>query len=148
MKTVTAMLVFAMAAASGLAHADGPAEERHPMRPVSECLRPDRVNEWYVVDKRTVIARTGPDRYLVKLTADCPRLGIGQQLLFRANDSNRAAGLGAICGEVGETVVSRDQPPCAIESVSKIDKAQFEKMEKHASQHGFLSNGGTPPAKP
>ena len=148
MKTVTAMLVFAMAAASGLAHADGPAGERHPMRPVSECLRPDRINEWYVVDKRTVIARTGPDRYLVKLTADCPRLGIGQQLLFRANDSNRAAGLGAICGEVGETVVSRDQPPCAIDSVSKIDKAQFEKMEKHASQRGFMSNGGTPPTKP
>jgi hypothetical protein len=148
MKTVTAMLVLAMAAASGLAHADGPAAERQPMRPVSECLRPDRINEWYVVDKRTVIARTGPDRYLVKLSADCPRLGIGQQLLFRANDSNRAAGMGAICGEVGETVVSRDQPPCAIQSVSKIDKARFEELEKHATQHGFISNGGTPPTKP
>ena len=149
MKTVTAMLVFAIAAASGWAHADSPAAgDRHPMRPVSDCLRPDRINEWYVVDKRTVIARTGPDRYLVKLTADCPRLGIGQQLLFRANDSNRAAGMGAICGEVGETVVSRDQPPCGIQSVGKIDKAQFEKLEKHASQHGFMSNDGAQPTKP
>ena len=69
MKTVTAMLLLAMTTATGMAHADGPAPERQPMRPVSECLRPDRVNEWYVVDNRTVIARTGPDRYLVKLTA-------------------------------------------------------------------------------
>ena len=148
MKTVTAMLALAMVAASGLAHADGPAPERQPLRPVSECLRPDRINEWYVVDKRTVIARTGPDRYLVKLTADCPRLGIGQQLRFNPNESNRAAGMGAICGEVGEEVVSRDQPPCAIQSVGKIDKAKFEDLEKHATQHGFLSNGDVPPAKP
>jgi len=148
MKTVTAMLLLAMTAATGLAHAAQPAPARQPMRPVSECLRPDRVNEWYVIDHRTVIARTGPDRYLIKLTADCPRLGIGQQLLFRANESNRAAGMGAVCGEVGESVISRDQPPCAIQSVGKIDKAKFEKLEKRATQHGFMSNGDAPAARP
>jgi len=146
MKTVTAMLLLALTAA-GVAHADGPASDRQPMRPVSECMRPDRINNWSVIDKRTVIVQNGPERYLVKLSADCPRLGIGQSLRFRPNESNRAIGLGPIgpvCGEVGETVSSRDQPPCAIQSVSKIDAAQYKDMEKHAKQHGFLSNGDKP----
>ena len=107
-----------------------------PMRPVSECLRPDRVNEWYVVDHTTVIARTGPDRYLIKLQAKCPQLGIGQSLSFRPNRANQAAGMGAMCGEAGETVASRDQPPCAVQSIAKIDKAQFDALGSKASKHG------------
>jgi hypothetical protein len=107
-----------------------------PLRPVSECLRPDRVNEWYVVDNKTVIARTGPDRYLIKLKAQCPQLGIGQSLRFRPNRGNQAAGKGALCGEAGETVASRDQPPCAVQSIAKIDKAQFDTLGNKASKHG------------
>lgn len=147
MKTVTAMLLFAMTAATGLAHADGPAPERQPMRPVSDCMRPDRINNWAVVDSRTVIVQNGPERYLVKLSAECPRLGVGQSLRFRPNDSNKAIGLGPIgpiCGEVGETVSSRDQPPCAIESVSKIDAAKYKELEKRSKQRGVISNGDKP----
>ncbi|WP_201315056.1 DUF6491 family protein [Dyella sp. EPa41] len=107
-----------------------------PLRPVSECLRPDRVNEWYVVDNTTVIARTGPDRYLIKLQATCPQLGIGQSLRFRPNRGNQAAGMGAMCGEAGETVASRDQPPCAVQSISKIDKTQFDSLGSKSRQHG------------
>ncbi|WP_243047353.1 DUF6491 family protein [Dyella sp. RRB7] len=107
-----------------------------PLRPTSQCLRPDRINEWYVVDSRTVIARTGPDHYLVKLQAICPHLGIEQSLRFRPNPSNKAAGMGALCGEAGETVTSRDQPPCGVQSVAKIDKAQFEQLSTTAIKHG------------
>ncbi|WP_233171609.1 DUF6491 family protein [Dyella sp. ASV21] len=108
-----------------------------PLRPVSECLRPDRINEWYVVDAQTVIARTGPDHYQVKLQAQCPQLGIGQSLRFRANRSNMAVGMGALCGEAGETVSSRDQPPCGVQSITKIDKAQFEQLSARATRHGM-----------
>lgn len=107
-----------------------------PLRPVSECLRPDRVNEWYVVDDMTVIARTGPDRYVIKLQAKCPQLGIGQSLRFRPNRANQAAGMGAMCGEAGETVASRDQPPCAIRSIAKIDKTQFDSLSSKSKEHG------------
>lgn len=109
-----------------------------PLRPVSECLRPDRINEWYVVDARTVIARTGPDRYVIKLQANCPQLGIGQSLRFLPNRANLAAGMGAMCGEVGETVASRDQPPCAVQSIAKIDKANFDQLSHKASQHSIM----------
>jgi Family of unknown function (DUF6491) len=130
------LLACALVAMATPAIAADQAPAYTPLRPVSECLRPDRVNEWYVVDGSTVIARTGPDHYLVKLQAVCPQLGIGQSLRFRANRSNMAAGMGALCGEAGETVASRDQPPCGVKSVAKIDKAQFKQLSAQAVQHG------------
>ncbi|HET6551988.1 MAG TPA: DUF6491 family protein [Dyella sp.] len=141
MKTPALVLLAAMTciALPGVAASQDKAPAYTPLRPVSECLRPDRINEWYVVDSSTVIARTGPDRYLVKLQAKCPQLGIGQSLRFRANRSNEAAGMGAMCGEAGETVASRDQPPCAVQSIAKIDKAQFDKLSSHSKQHGTLT---------
>lgn len=130
--------LLALIALPGAAASQGQTPGYTPLRPVSECLRPDRINEWYVVDPSTAIARTGPDRYLVKLQAKCPWLGVGQSLRFRANRSNKAAGMGALCGEAGETVASRDQPPCAVQSISKIDKAQFDRLSSKAMQHGIL----------
>lgn len=139
MKTPAFLLLAGLLAATALpatAADQDKAPAYTPMRPVSECLRPDRVNEWYVVDHTTVIARTGPDRYLIKLQAKCPHLGIGQNLSFRPNRANLAAGMGAMCGESGETLASRDQPPCAVQSIAKIDKAQFDALGSKASKHG------------
>ncbi|WP_205746307.1 DUF6491 family protein [Dyella amyloliquefaciens] len=139
MKTPTFLLLAGLLAATALpatAADQGKAPAYTPLRPVNECLRPDRVNEWYVVDNTTVIARTGPDRYLIKLQAKCPYLGIGQNLSFRPNRANLAAGMGAMCGEAGETLASRDQPPCGVQSIAKIDKAQFDALGRKASKHG------------
>lgn len=117
-----------------------------PLRPTSECPRIDRINEWHVVDARTAIVRTGPDRYLVTLQADCPRLGIGNPgLLFRANESNRAVDVNRICGEVGETVQARYQPPCPIASVTRIPVGRFDDLRKQAQRHG---SGADQPSQP
>jgi len=105
--------------------------------PYAQCIQTDRINEWHIVDQRTALVRTGPYRYAVHLRADCPRLGIGVPgFLLRANASNKAVGDSRICGESGETVSARDQPPCAISSVRLIDKAQFDRMREHAARHG------------
>jgi hypothetical protein len=74
---------------------------------------------------------------VIHLQADCPRLGLGVPgFMLRSNASNKVVGAGRICGEAGETVSARDQPPCAIGSVSPVDKAMFERMRKHATHHG------------
>lgn len=146
--TTLSLLVFACAAATSASAAQTPphASTYHPMRPVSSCLQTDRINEWYIVDARTAIVRTGPDRFLVKLKSDCPRLGYPPKgLVFHSNPANQAVMPWRICGEVGETVRSRNQPPCAIQSVSKIDKAEFDRMRKHAVRHG---SGANQPTKP
>lgn len=137
MKVPASFLLVGTLAAIGMpAIAADQAPAYTPLRPISQCLRPDRINEWYVVDSSTVIARTGPDHYLVKLQAACPQLGIGQSLRFRANPSNLATGMGALCGEAGETVASRDQPPCGVRSIARIDKAQYVQLSTTAIQRG------------
>lgn len=138
MKTMTStLLVLALAVGAGQAAAADTMPAHTPLRPVSECIRPDRINSWHIVDNRTAIVGTGPQYYQVTLQSDCPRLGIGPAgLIFRANESNKAVAQSQICGETGETVRSRDQPPCAIQSVSKIDKATFDALSKKATRHG------------
>lgn len=144
-KCILPLLPMLALACTAVAHAGDATAARKPL-PYAECIRISDINEWHVIDARSALVRTGPDRYLVKLQSDCPRLGIGSPgLLFRANESTKATGGNRICGEAGETVRARDQPPCAISSVGKIDKAQFESLRKHAAHHG---SGADQPTKP
>lgn len=146
---LTGLLPLALALAAGTAAAQTPPAHPSytPLRPVSECLRTDRINEWHIVNARTLTVRTGPDRYLVKLQADCPRLSYGPPgITFDANASNKAVAPFSICGEAGETVRSSQQPPCAIASVGKIDKAEFDRLSAHAKRSGNAAE--LPPGKP
>lgn len=134
MKAILPALLSVLAA--GNLHAAGPGRTRSPL-PANECIDTTQINEWYIVDARTAIVRTGPKHYLVALQNDCPRLGTPPPgLIFRPNPSNAIVNRGRICGEVGETVRARYQPPCAIESVSRIDKARFKQLSEHATRHG------------
>jgi hypothetical protein len=136
MKTTLPTLLLALTVGVGAAQAAETAPARSPLHTV-DCIDTTQINEWHIVDARTAIVRTGPKRYLVTLQSDCPRLGIPPPgLIFRANPSNAAVNHGRICGEVGETVHSRYQPPCAIQSVSKIDKEHFDRLSARATRHG------------
>ncbi|HET6587823.1 MAG TPA: DUF6491 family protein [Oleiagrimonas sp.] len=106
-----------------------------PLRPVSKCLHVNNINEWYIVNDTTLIARNGPRRYLIKTTHKCPRLGEnGAGVNF--HPSNGTMGDWRICGDIGETVSSRYQPPCAIQSVKLISAERFDALEKQAARHG------------
>lgn len=109
--------------------------------PYKDCIRTDQINEWHVVDPQTAIVRTGPyQRYLVKLTASCDKLGIGNPgLMFVPSQSDKATAPFRICGGVGEKVRSRYQPGCAIQSVSLIDEATFDGYRNHAKYHSVTT---------
>lgn len=146
---VKTWILFALALAATDAAAAVHAPAHTPIRPISECLRIDRINEWYIVDDRTAIVRTGPKRYRVDLQSRCPRLGLGPAgRIFRANPSNQTVGDSRICGEVGETVRSQHQPPCAIQSVRPIDKATFDRLSAKARRHGSAADQPTVERKP
>jgi hypothetical protein len=139
-------LSLAVAANAATAQTKSKAPAYTPLRPVADCLRTDRINEWHIVNPRTVTVRTGPDRYLVKLQVACPRLSYGPPtLLFHSNPANQAVIPFSICGEAGESVRALQQPPCPIQSVRKIDKAEFDKLSAHASRSG---SGADQPLKP
>jgi len=143
MKTTIAILLLALAIGVSAAPATESGPPRKPLA-AADCINPDLINEWHVVDPRTAIVRTGPKRYLVRLQNACPRLGTPPSgLIFRPNPSNAVNNRGRICGEVGETVRSLRQPPCAIESVSRIDKARFDRLSARAMRHGSAADQPT-----
>jgi len=104
--------------------------------PFADCLRTDRINEWNVIDDRTITVRNGPNHFLVKTTVACPRVDLGGGVHFRASESDKAVGSMRICGGINEQIVRRDDPPCQIQSVQTIDKAEFDKLAKKAKRHG------------
>ncbi|WP_233843237.1 DUF6491 family protein [Dyella sp. 2HG41-7] len=136
MKTIiSAVLALAMAATAGsaLAQSAPPGSSL----PFKDCIRLDQINEWHVVDPQTAIVRTGPyQRYLVKIHAACPQLGIGADgLIFIPSMADKAVAPMRICGGIGEKVRARGQPACAIDSVSLIDEATFTGMRDKAKYH-------------
>ncbi|MGN6280502.1 DUF6491 family protein [Frateuria sp.] len=140
MKRLSFLLLLVATSSAALA-ANGPGKAL----PYAQCIQTDKINEWHVVDARTALVRTGPYRYVVHLKADCPRLGIGVPgFLLEASESGKSVGGGRICGDLGESVSAREQPPCAISSVEMVDKARFEQMREHAARHG--SGAELPPA--
>jgi hypothetical protein len=130
-------LTIALFLIADVGQAQAPQPTYAPMRPFSNCIHTNRINEWHIVDRQTVIVRTGPSRFLLKLTAVCPRLGSDNRgLSFKSSPANNAIAFGRICGEPGEDVRSRDQPPCGIQSVSSIQKAQFDQLKAQSTKHG------------
>lgn len=146
-RPATLLFLLLASLAAPLVSAAGQAPPRTTLKPIGECMDPARIHEWYVIDAQTMIVRNGPNRFLIRTQHQCPRLGMyGDGLHFRPSPDKQVTLL-RICGDVGETVSSRAQPPCAIKSVKRIDKAEFDTMKAHALRKG---SGAEPnqPAKP
>ena len=146
-RSATALLFLLALIAAPLTSVAAQAPPRTPLKPIGQCMDPASIHEWYVIDARTMIVRNGPRRFLITTQHKCPNLGrYGDGLHFKPSPDKQVT-LMRICGEYGETVSSRYQPPCAVESVKRIDKAHFDKLKKHALRSG---SGAEPnqPKKP
>jgi hypothetical protein len=132
---ISVVLFFAVAANASWAWAQSSAPTRTPL-PNNDCLRISQINEWHIIDDRTAIVQAGPyNRYLVKLQADCQKLGIGNPgLRFIGSQADKATQPDRICGAAGEKVSARFQPPCGIQSLSRIDQATFNSLRAKATR--------------
>lgn len=97
-----------------------------PLRPISKCIVVDRVGEWYVVDPKTVIVRTGPEYFRIDMEVSCPRLGYGPGIRFRLNPA--LANSGRLCGDMLEAIYA-DQIPCPIAGITPINEKRFRELE-------------------
>lgn len=139
-------LSVAACATAASAQSKPPAPAYTPLRPVSDCLRTDRINAWHIVNARTLTVSNGPNRFLVTLQAACPQLGYGPPtLLFQPSQANQVVAPFSICGEAGESVRSTQPPPCPIQSVRRIDKATFDKINTQSRRSGSGANQPTQP---
>ncbi|GLQ97211.1 DUF6491 family protein [Dyella mobilis] len=130
---ISFVLFFAFAANGAAAWAQSSAPAYTPL-PNNDCLRVSRINEWHVLDDKTIIVQAGPyQRYLVKLQASCQNLGIGNRgFRFIGSKADLATNPDRICGSVGEMVTAHNQPPCAIQSLSLIDQNTFNGLRSKA----------------
>lgn len=106
--------------------------------PYGDCMRADQINRWAVVDGQTFAIANGPNYYRVRTTVDCPRADLGGGIRFRLSNSDKAV-TGPdlrLCGGLNEQIVRRDDPPCQIRSIEKVDKDTFQKMLDAASSKG------------
>lgn len=143
---VASLLLTVAAHAAEKAPADGPASDVKPLE-FNDCMRTDRITDWKVVDDQTLIVATGPDHFLVKTDVACPRMGLGGGVRFKTAESNKAIGGFRICGTPTERIERiHNDPPCSIQSVSKIDKDTYKTMSKKAKLSG--SGAGTSGSKP
>lgn len=131
-------LVLAAAAHAGPRQAPA----RHEL-PYQDCIRTDIINEWNIVNDHTITVRNGPHYFLVRTSTSCPRADLGGALLFRPSNSQRVVGGSRICGGINEQIVRRDDPPCQILSIEKIDKQTYDTLEKRAQERhsGAEPNG-------
>lgn len=141
MKMIAPTVLLALAAAASSAQAATPPSSASSL-PAAECIQTDRINDWHIVDARTAIVRTGPKNYQVTLKSDCPQLSHPPGLIFRSSPNHQGMTQGRICGSIGETVHSRGQPPCAIESVNLIDETHYKQLTEQARRY---SKGGALP---
>lgn len=124
------------------ANAAGAAPQARQELPVSECMRTDRISNYTVVDARTVTVANGPNFFKITTNVDCPRMDLGGGVRFKSSDSIKAVQPMAICGSINEKIVRRDEPPCTIQSVEKIDKATYEQLNKSHKTSGPGMSGG------
>jgi hypothetical protein len=144
---ISVLLAFTLASGAGSALAQSqsappqPAPTGRTPLPFGDCLRTHLINEWNIVDDTTLVVRTGPyQRYLVKLSGRCQWLGVGNESpIFINNRAERAMGTSRICGDVGEMVRSRSQPPCGIQSVSLIGEDQYDNYRDHSRYHSITT---------
>jgi hypothetical protein len=104
--------------------------------PVADCMRTDRISNYAVVDDRTLVVANGPNFFKISTDVNCPRMDIGGGVRFRGAENIKAVAPMRICGSINEQIVRRDDPPCQITSVEKIDKETYKKLEKNAKRKG------------
>ena len=119
---VHACLGFALAAGSLTAVAAS--SRPQAIRPVSQCIDPDRVRGWRDLDSFRALIDVGRQHYLIETGFHCPALTRGINLRLSA------LAFGRICGDTGEYVVV-DGGRCPIDRVKLLSPAEYDDLNGH-----------------
>jgi hypothetical protein len=128
MRTLSLSLAWMLAAlgAPALA-AERPDPGYAPVRPMSECLDPDRARSWHLLDSDEVLVDAGRKRFHLQLQFACPELGHDHTVVFRAG-----TGIGRLCGHPGDVIVTVPargrRTHCPISSITPLGPEQYEAL--------------------
>lgn len=105
--------------------AQGAGQGYAPLRPVSECLDPDRARSWQMLDSNRLLVDAGRRHYLIELAWSCPELGTHADLVFRSHNAG-----GRVCGDIGDSIVPQGSGGnilgrCDIARIIRISAEQY-----------------------
>lgn len=152
MKTSLLLMVGATLMASAVPAIAAERTGAKPIRPVSQCLRTDRISDWKVIDDQRLLVKSLGNRYFdIQLANHCPRLTSSSYVGFRdgvqplmspsrpassAPGQNPTTTDGRICGDIGDAVIPQagsidmSQPPCDIASIRPMDAESWKSAVK------------------
>ena len=95
-----------------------------PIRPVSQCLDPTRIQRWQRLDAHLVAVLTRNDQYFeLRFAADCSA-DRSKPSAWQMSSQAPAR----LCGYAGETAISAQGDMCGIASMKRLDRAQYETL--------------------
>ena len=123
----TVALLFAAAlmapVAFGQDEADKPTPKSSykPLRPMSQCLIPERVRDWAYVNDQEILVNAGRKKYRIRMSYGCSALAFGSFIRF-----DPGPGIGRMCGNLNEAVIA-DGTRCHVAAVERIDQDEWDR---------------------
>jgi len=114
---------FLAATASLCALAAAPATPGHagPYLRGQQCLDPPSARGFSSFDERRLLVDAGRNRYLIEVSQACWNIDFASAIGFRGDPIS-----GKVCGGPMDAILLRGEPPCHIESMLLLDKAQYQ----------------------
>lgn len=117
---------LALGLVSGTAHAAQGTPD-NPIRPLSECLDPERARGWTSISDDEILVDAGPKKFLLRFARACTDLNFTPVLRFRPSVGN-----GRICGHSTDAVLGDSRGgvamPCTLSSVVSIDANAYRAL--------------------
>lgn len=119
------LAALALGAAGGAIAAQG--VPGNPLRPLSECLDPERARGWTSISDDEILVDAGPKKFLIRFARSCTDLNFTPVLRFRPS-----VGSTRICGNSTDAVLGDSRGgvaiPCTVSSVVSIESKRYREL--------------------
>jgi hypothetical protein len=120
-RTFAPLLLVAIGASAFAAAPAGPPRQDTRWLRGGQCLDPAYARGFVGLDHRRVLVDGGRNRYLIEVAQSCWNLDFASAIGFRGDPVS-----GKVCGGVLEAILVRGEPPCRIERMEVLSKAQYK----------------------
>jgi hypothetical protein len=98
-----------------------------PIRPVTQCIDPDHVRGWRMLDTHSIVVVEGDRHYIVTTRVRCGALARTMGLRLSTHSYGR------VCGDTGE-VIEIDGTRCPIDRVQLLSNEEYEELRRSHAQ--------------
>lgn len=101
-----------------------------PIRPYSNCLDADHLNNWFVASSSTLYASDSNNYFRINMDGVCPRMGKTGSIRFQS--ATHTGSDTRICGDDTDRLFTDAGISCSIGSVVSISATDFDDAQQKA----------------